>query len=34
MKKFLIIFFVTLFANNVFAKGKPQAGIFIENHDG
>ena len=34
MKKILFIFIVLAFTNNVFAKDKPQAGIFIENHDG
>ena len=34
MKKILGILFLFAFANNVFAKDKPQAGIFIENHDG
>ena len=34
MKKILGILFLFAFANNVFAKDKPQAGIFIENYDG
>jgi len=34
MKKILVILFLFVFANNVFAKDKPQAGIFIENYDG
>ena len=34
MKKILVILFSFVFANYVFAKDKPQAGIFIENHDG
>ena len=34
MKKILVILFLFAFTNNVFAKDKPQAGIFIENHDG
>jgi hypothetical protein len=36
VKNFLttIILFVLVFVNNVFAKEKPQAGIFIENHHG
>ena len=34
MNKILVILFLLVFANHVFAKGKPQAGIFIENHDG
>jgi len=34
MKKTLIIFLLIGFSNNLFAKDKPQAGIFIENYDG
>ena len=34
MKKILFIFIVLAFTNNVFAKDKPQAGIFIENYNG
>jgi len=35
MKKFTnIILFILIFVNNLFATDKPQAGIFIENHDG
>ena len=34
MKKIFIIFLLIGFANNLFAKDKPQAGIFIENYDG
>ena len=34
MKKILGILFLFAFANNVFAKDKPQAGIFIENYEG
>ena len=34
MKKIFIFFCLLIFSINVFAKDKPQAGIFIENHDG
>ena len=34
MKKIFIIFLLIGFTNNLFAKDKPQAGIFIENYDG
>ena len=34
MKKIFIFFYLLIFSINVFAKDKPQAGIFIENHDG
>ena len=34
MKKIFIIFLLIGFANNLFAKDKPQAGIFIENYNG
>ena len=34
MKKIVVILFLLTFTNNVFAKEKPQAGIFIENYDG
>ena len=34
MKKIFIICLLIGFANNLFAKDKPQAGIFIENYDG
>ena len=34
MKKIFIILLLIGFANSLFAKDKPQAGIFIENYDG